>query len=200
MDHVQHLIDELVGSDFAKKVDAVKELGSCNDPRAVNALIDAVSDVNFPLRQHAAASLGKLKPPHAVDALLQAASDPAAYWQVHELAAWALGEIGDPRAGDQLLSLEASGNADIAQSARFALVTLNEKRIIPRLISGLSSSDEWGRYESALLLGRIGDETAILALERFLSETVASVRTDIDAKRTAKESLRQIQARLKTNA
>lgn len=193
MDNIEHLISELRSADFPSQIHAIRELGIISDPRAIDALLQAMADSNFQIPEEIAKAFGELKSPHAVDTLIKVLNYQND-WRLRTYASWALGEIGNPRAGDQLLSLLDDGVGDVQQSVRHALVKLNDKRIIPKLINDLFNPQEWVRYESALLLGRIGDERALPELEQ-LAETHVQMRKDIDVRKTAQEASRFIRQR-----
>ncbi len=193
MDRIDQLIRLLGGPSFPSRLEALRELSEIEDHRVTEALLDTLEDPASGLRDRAAEALGKLKTPEAVEPLVRALQEPSD-WRLLEYAAWALGEIGDPRAGDALLPLLEDGTGDVIDAARDALVKLGDRRILPRLISDLFHAEEWVRYISARLLGEIGDETAIPRLEQ-LQATHANVRHELDVKRTAAEAVDRIRRR-----
>jgi len=83
---------------------------------------------------------------------------------------------------------------DVQQTVRHALTKLRDTRLIPRLIQELSHPQEWVRYESALLLGEIGDLRAVPPLE-LLARTHANIRRDVDVRKTAREAVSRIRTR-----
>ena len=161
---------------------------------SLDKLLLALASPDPGVRDHAAEELGKIADPRAIGPLLRALSDE--YWRVREYASWALGEIGDPQAGDALLGMLDDPVGDVQQSVRHALTKLRDTRLIPRLIQELSHPEEWVRYESALLLADIGDQSAIAPLE-LLADTHTNIRRDVDVRKTARESAERIRTRHK---
>jgi HEAT repeat protein len=189
MDDIEHLIRQL-------------RSGNRDDLRAVEALIQALTDHGSPLHKYAIEAIGKTNAPQTFfDALLQALDDHDD-WRLREEAAWALGEIGNPKAGNRLLDLLTNdGVGDVIDVSRHALVKLGDKRIIPYLIANLASSQEYVRYDSARLLGGIGDETALPALEHLSKEHVIfhALEGDYDIGDVAREAAQQIRRRIRQN-
>jgi HEAT repeat protein len=159
----------------------------------VDELIQELNNPDSTTRDRAAEKLGKLGDARAVEPLLLALE--GLDWRLRGYAAWALGELGDPKAGDKLLNLLDDPVGDVQQSVRHALAKLNDQRLIPRLISELFHEQEWARYESAILLGRIGNESALPELDR-LAKTHKRVRTDIDVRKSAQEAALKIRQRI----
>ena len=105
----------------------VLELG----PPAIPALLEQVAAKDRNLREHAIAALGTLKVKAAVPAIAAVLTDPALGRRY--VAAWALGEIGDP-----------AGVAALIWSAEPGL---SDDQVIERLLASTLSDASWDPLE-----------------------------------------------------
>ena len=111
--------------------------------------------------------LGRKKEVRAVPALLRVLEQRRARYLAAE-AAWALGEIGDPRAIRPLIYRINYAIGDIVNfESRQALLKFGEEAV-PELISALQAKKAHQRYDIINLLGLIGDERALKPLATIL--------------------------------
>jgi HEAT repeat protein len=159
----------------------------------IDMLIAQLADADPTVRMRAAGQLADKPDARASDALILALKD--SNWRVRDDAAWALGQLRGPRAADNLLKLWDDPVGDVQQSVRHALTRIGDLRIIPRLVAELESQQEWVRYESALLLREIGDETALPALDH-LAATDRGTSPNADVRGAARAAAHTIRVRL----
>lgn len=125
-------------------------------------LIDAL--VHAPRRERflVAEALGQQKVAEAADALIAALDDSDEV--LRREAAWALGELADPRAVETLIVHLADSWMEVADYAGVALSAIGAPAAAP-LIAALASDNSEVRWRAAAALGRIGDPAALPALE-----------------------------------
>jgi len=173
------------------KVKAVREetstaLASIGEA-ALSSLLTALTHDEWLVRLHAVEALGKTRSPEAVDPLLSALFNDRDR-AVREDAVRALGQIGDPRAAEFLVT--AMKEPGLRPLAIEALGRIGDRRAVPVLITVLEAVDrpEFSRptdgcgenWDDEILalgaaaraLGAIRDEAAIPSLMKALRYTV----------------------------
>ena len=200
---VDPLINALKSSDWIVRMHASKALGRIGDPRVVEPLVPLLQDKVKAVREetaHALAQIGEAAIPsllktlahedwlvrlHTVEALGKIKSSAVVNPLLHVMfndrdsairvdAARSLGELGDPRAVEFLIT--AMGDEDIRPSAIEALGKIGDRRAVPaltRVVIGTSrpvnSRPIHGcgdRYDSEML----AQEAAVKALARIKDE------------------------------
>ena len=179
-------------SDFSR-------LGDSNDPRVVLVLIKALlnKSENHYARENAAQSLGRLVDPRAFEPLSACLYDKdVSYYASRSLlkygdkafaplvkalgddnrdickkAAWALGELNDPRAIDPLV--KAFNKIDY--SAAHSLIKFGGRALGP-LVKTLLNGDEESRGIAAFALGELNESGAIEPLIKALGDSNKHVR------------------------
>lgn len=166
---------------YEVRATAARMLGEIGDPRAVEALIP-VLDSHDASGGAAFNSLVKIGAP-AVDLLIAELGERDSNARVQ--VARVLGEIGDPRAAEPLISaleeqdtrvpiLSAGRRADTGLhiAAAEALWKIGDPRAVESLISALQDQDqaEDVRSAAAMALGKVGDARAVEPLERALQD------------------------------
>ncbi|MFW5952432.1 MAG: HEAT repeat domain-containing protein, partial [Gemmatimonadota bacterium] len=86
------------------------------------------------------------------------------------LAASALGEAGDPRAGEALVRALDDPEPNVVAAAADALGILRYARALEPLAELSRSGDYWVRAAAVVALGRLEDERAVPVLERLARE------------------------------
>jgi HEAT repeat protein len=211
------LLSALSSTDWIVRMHAAKGLGRIADPRciarmmpllqdkvkavrveaaealarigqaAVPSLLEALQSREWLVKLHAIEALGKMQSPDTVEPLLFVLfNDPDA--AVRTDAVRALGDIGDPRAVDFLLT--ALNDLDVRPVAVESLGKIGDRRAVPALVKIVNRSsqpdqsrpldgcgDRWDQEMIVMglavrALGDIGDETAIPALIAALRYTV----------------------------
>jgi HEAT repeat protein len=119
----------------------------------------------------AAAALAKIGTP-AVPALIQALKDES--WVVRQVAAWVLGEIGDPQAVPALLQAHKD-DWYVRKAVEEALEKIGLPAV-PALMEALKDENGDVRYAAALALGKIGDPQAVPALIEALKDKEGDAR------------------------
>jgi len=163
--HAEHEVDE-----------ACTSLGLLGDPRAVPVLLDRLKKPTPEGRKEEIYTLGELRDPRAVPALLAFCTDDASE-EIVAAACSALGEIGDPRAIDQLTQLFGSPNSGKRHAAASALMEIKDPRVVP-VLARLLKNEEVGA--GALYgLRKNGSEAARDVLLEQLRQGDAKRRADV---------------------
>ncbi|MDR4464750.1 MAG: HEAT repeat domain-containing protein [Nitrospira sp.] len=184
-DAIEPLIPLLQDKVKAVREEAAASLGAMGDP-AIPLLLNALHHDEWIVRLHAVESLGKTRSPQAVEPLLSVLfndTDSA----VREDAVRALGEIGDSRSVEYLLT--AMREPGLRTVAIEALGKIGDTRAVPRLIECISGAvrpeitqtvggcgDQWteelvAQGAAVRALGDIGDDQAIPSLVAALEPT-----------------------------
>lgn len=144
------------------------ELGASAAP----ALLARVDSEDTQQREYVVAALGTLKVSEALPALRKQLSTPTL--QRRYIAAWALGEIGDPQGVAALLGALADDNSLVRRYATRALIKFNRAAVLP-LIAHL----ETAQGESAAnAIRALGDITDPRALEVLLVQAQGPLRAE----------------------
>jgi len=194
-------------------------LGETKHPAAIPLLMEALRDSYwwFEREQAAADLLNAIEKmgPAAVEPLIEALGDKE--WTVRKFAATVLGNLGDPRAMEELgmalydlyhevgetaaealakfgakaveLLIESLNHpeAAIREHAILALAKIRDARVAPVLIEMLHDSERMNRKQAMLALGALGDSRALPALQE-----IASNRADRELAMLAKQILERI--------
>ena len=186
---VEPLISMLKDSGHHERVYPARALGKIGDERAVEPLISALGkwpDTREPIRlvggklvyhgvydefyerdrREVAKALVKVGKP-AVEPLIGALSDNSS--RVRMEAAWALGEMGDERTVEPLLSaLKYSDDWGLRRMAGMALGKIGDERAVEPLVTALGDNARSGTDAAVAMacmaaraLGKIGDERAV---------------------------------------
>lgn len=137
------------------------------DKRDAGGLIKALRHKDAKVRADAAWALWNLR----VDMKWKSFPFPENVkpWNLHNpensdvgaIAPWALGEFGDARAVEPLISALKEGVTDDARSAADALGKLGDARAVEPLIAALKELDNIVRQRAATALGKLGDARAV---------------------------------------
>lgn len=177
------LLQDNVKAVRVEAADALARIGEA----AVPCLLEALQSREWLVKLHAIEALGKMQSPDTVEPLLFVLfNDPDV--AVRTDAVRALGDIGDPRAVDFLLT--ALNDLDVRPVAVESLGKIGDRRAVPALVKIVNGSsqpdrsrpldgcgDRWDQEMIVMglavrALGDIGDETAIPALIAALRHTV----------------------------
>jgi HEAT repeat protein len=170
------LREALTGTDAAVRDDVFSVLGLCRKISS-GMLAEFAGNPDADLRRRALRMSGIIKDASAARYCMEALRDPD--FTVRDMAAWALGETGDPGAAEILLESLGDDAQDIrfSQSA-WALARLSSPPVIEKLVLLLRHRCGAVRWRSALALGIIRDRSAVepllQALEMEKSEMVAN--------------------------
>ncbi|MDF1555294.1 MAG: HEAT repeat domain-containing protein [Deferrisomatales bacterium] len=132
-----------------------------------NAVLPACRDADPVRREHALALAASLKLPEAAGEALRALTDggfPRRY-----VAAWVLGDLGDPAAGEPLVAALGDGDTETAREAARSLTKLG-KPIVPVLLGALPSMGAEPRLYALRILGEVGDPAALESLVSSLAQ------------------------------
>lgn len=127
------------------------------------------SEENAGARNSAVEALVRIGPA-SVPSLLERL--PRSEGDVRKFIVDILGEIGDRRAADGLVSLLKDSDENVRSSAIEALGRLGDVSVAPALIEILGSGNVWLAYPAAEALGRLGDARAVEPLIAALGERV----------------------------
>jgi len=147
----------------------ILELGESTVPY----LLEAVHTEDRIRREHVIAALGTLKANAAIAPIGRVLENPTL--QRRYVAAWALGEIDDPRGIPFLLTALDDGDDEVQRFAVRALIKLNRQAVEP-LLAYLSTASDRGTAAAVRALGDIGDVRALPAL---LERADGAARQDV---------------------
>ncbi len=129
--------------------------------RAVPTLLLHVQDENKQVREYVIAALGTLK---VVDAIPEISAVLAQeQFERRYVAAWSLGEIGDPKAVPALISSLSDQNSEVRRYATRALIKLNKIAVMP-LLDYLAHAKGEGAAAAIRAVGDIADKRALETL------------------------------------
>ena len=179
-------ITALVGRLLAQR--QFDELGALahQDERVLDQLVETMRDTRGPFGFFAATALSKAGAP-AVPPLLEALEDEQ--YPVRQVAALALGEIGDARAMAGLMESLRDRHEAVRQAGAVSLGKLRATEAVDALLAALNDEAEIVRRAAVNALGMIGDERSLQALHRVQAEDTQAVA------QRAREVIRQIQER-----
>jgi HEAT repeat protein len=164
---VDILIEKLRDPDPNKRLYATFALGRISDPKEIQPLIDVLSSKEIGwLAAQALVNIGE----PAISPLLEALFSEDQTRRLY--ATYALGQIGDPRAGRGLLRMFGDESSLIRDTAAEALIALDDERLTQPLSRELSNPDPKVRQKVLTVLGSIGDAS--------LADTVSSHLSDPD--------------------
>jgi len=189
---VPSLIDALADESGFVRTKAAESLGILGDKSALESLKQALKDTNSSVRKEAAQALAKMNcAPSALDhddrityLILNERWDdlitigtPAANQLINALddddetlranSARTLGKIKDPGAIEALITALKDDNTEVRAEASLALEQIGSSSV-HRLIATLE--DETLRKTSMVILGKIGDERAIIPIVKMLND------------------------------
>ncbi|NEQ65682.1 MAG: HEAT repeat domain-containing protein [Symploca sp. SIO2D2] len=141
---------------------------------SLDILRDRLSDPEPDVQAAAADALGALKLTEAYDDLQQLYQDTPE-WLVKVSIIATLGELGEPRSFELLLSALSSENSLIQTMAISALGELGNASAVPLLIPYADHSDWQMRHRVAQALIRLGGTEARSTLETLANDPVAQV-------------------------
>ncbi len=141
---------------------------------SLNILRDRLSDSEPDVQAAAADALGALKLTEAYDDLQQLYQD-SPEWVVKVSIIATLGELGEPRSFELLLSALSSDNSLIQTMAISALGELGNTSAVPLLIPYASNPDWQVRYRVAQALGKLGGEEVRSILETLADDSFTQV-------------------------
>lgn len=132
--------------------EAAKALEMLADPRAIPALIETLKNDPTYVRTSAAVALIEIGEPsvEALIPLIKHAND-----EVGELAARALGEIGDKRAVEPLIAALKDKTREVRRYAAAALGNLGDARAVDALKEAENDGNFYVRYNASTALGKI---------------------------------------------
>ncbi len=128
---------------------------------AIPFLLAEVNTTDRIRREHVIAALGTLKVAQGVEPIGRVLGDRSL--QRRYVAAWALGEIGDPRGIPFLLPALADENSEVQRYAVRALIKFNREAVAP-LLAFLETASVQAVSGAVRALGDIGDPRALPAL------------------------------------
>ncbi|NET55936.1 MAG: HEAT repeat domain-containing protein [Symploca sp. SIO2E6] len=149
-------------------------LGTQDKHVSLKILRDRLSDSEPDVQAAAADALGALKLTEAYDDLLQLYQDTPE-WLVKVSIIATLGELGEPRSFQLLLSALSSDNSLIQTMAISALGELGNTSAVPLLIPYATHPDWQVRYRVAQALARLGGAEAHSTLETLANDPIAQV-------------------------
>lgn len=127
-------------------------------------VMKGLKDNDQQLRKMAAKAAIGIHDPEVIPTLVEALQNPYEVESVRYLAAEALGDSGDERAGAPLLKALKDENVAVRYSAAAALSNMRDEKTVGALIDALGDENEFVRSSVAYALGTIGDQRAMAAL------------------------------------
>jgi HEAT repeat protein len=176
---VEPLITALKDKDKGVRGAIAKALAQIGVP-AVEPLIAALKNRNEDVRQTAIRALGKAAPltkdARAVEALIAVLKNKRGSKGVRQAAASALGQTGDARSVEPLITALSDADRSVREAAARALRQIGDPRAVEPLITALKDWDPDTCMEAAKALGRIGDERVVEPLIAALKSQHKRVR------------------------
>ncbi len=154
---------------------AIKALAEMNDPTLSGVFISHLKDPAASVRLQCARALGMLRPNSAVPALVAVLADPD--WHVSYAARDALVYIGTP-AVTALIGAMSSDNPRTRLYAQQALVGVGDGAVEPA-IKALASQNTATRLGAVLVLGELGGQRAVKALQTLDKDPNETVRNQV---------------------
>ena len=142
------------------------------DKRVLEELVDNVRQARPPFFFLAATALSKAGEP-ALQPLLETLDHEQ--HPVRQMAALALGDIGDPRAVADLVKRLGDPQDAVRQAAAHSLGKIGSKEAVEPLLQSLEDESEIVRNAAVKALGLIGDPRALPALMRAMDEDTETV-------------------------
>jgi HEAT repeat protein len=165
---VEILIEKLRDPNPNNRLYAIYALGRVNDPQEIEPLIAVLASEEIGwLAAQALVRIGSPAVPPLLESLF--ADDR----NVRLYSTYALGEIGDIRAGRGLLRMFRDEDELVRDTAVDALIALGDPNLVPAVSRELSSEDPAMRQKALEVLGHLGDAA--------LTETFTSYLEDPDA-------------------
>lgn len=157
--------------DLAVQALAVGILGECSSPTSLPVLRRAVDSPALPVRTQAVVALGRRRDAESADALCRIIHSTP---ELQQVAAWALGELGDTRAVPTLVKLLSSslGEADVAarRAAAVALGRMPGPKVVVALSAAVHDEEPAVRESSVEALGVLRDRDGAPALIEALAD------------------------------
>lgn len=154
--------DLLHSDSFARRLQAVNQLGKFENPRTIKYLTKALDDENVEVVIAAIKQVARFREP-PTEVLLIALHRGQ---QARRMATWILGSIWKI---NELRGL-AQENEFVRQEAAEVLGYLGDQRVIEPLIACLDDHSEEVRWAAARALGKLGDVRSVEPLTRFLED------------------------------
>ncbi len=130
-------------------------------PEAIPYLAEGLGSDDPVQREHVVAALGTLQASGQVEAIAGLLADRS--FARRYVAAWALGEIGQPQGLPALIRALSDDNAAVRRYATRALIKYNREAVAP-LLEALPAADDVAAAALIRVLGDIGDRRALPAL------------------------------------
>ena len=142
------------------------------DKRVLEQLVRAVQEGHAPFFFLAATALSKAGEV-ALQPLLEMLHH--AQYPVRQMAALALGDVGDPRAVPDLVQSLGDPQDVVRQAAAHSLGKIGAKEAVEPLLKSLADESDIVRNAAVKALGLIGDPRALPALMRAMDEDTESI-------------------------
>jgi HEAT repeat protein len=125
---------KLRGDDPEERLQAIRELGDMNEPKAVEYLVAAASDLDMRIRVKAIDTLGRIRAKEATPLLIQQLFMRDTDLATKQRLLASLGKIGDTRATGPILDFLARDvDREVRGNAIFALGDIGDRAAIPSL-------------------------------------------------------------------
>lgn len=170
---VEPLIQSLQDDDGLVRAESATSLGKINDASAVEPLIQALKDEDWQVQANAGRALVKIGEV-STDSLIKALDNDNN--SIKRGAALALGGIRDPRAVEPLIASFQKSDHDVRLAIGNALASINQTCAVEpflQILQDENAGDEM-RSDSAMALGKMGDERAIEPLLQAMNEKESS--------------------------
>ena len=159
---------------FSTSIACARVNNAAVNETAIESLIQDLADQNVSVKVNAVKTLVEIGEP-TVESLIPALKDNNP--KIRENAAQALGKIGDERAVGPLIKVMNDPNEILPtrENAILALGEFGEPAVEP-LIQAMEDESPQIRARAAEALGKIGDERAIIPLNKALDDNYGMVR------------------------
>lgn len=149
-------------------LNAIEILGLIGDVRAVPVLIEMLFDSSLPISRKAVNALGSIKGKSALPALFQVLHNPANPSYLRQRAAWAIGEMQEPKIALDLAKFLHDNDASVRQSVALALGHTGNRNVVKNLLKVvMQDTDEMARRYAIVALGELRDTRAVAPLIKY---------------------------------
>ena len=169
LESIDPLVQALHDPQWLVRLHAAKALGRIGDPRVCDALSVALSDEHASVRRQVIRALGQLPNERVITNLLHIAQQEPALWSE---VARSLTNFVTPRAADALMRATTSQT----QALESSLAVRFGQLFTPVLLGLLNATSGRRQYRIIMLLGQVGDQRSIPALERRSSDVQSRVQ------------------------
>lgn len=174
---IARLVELASNPNLRVRIHAVGALGTMNAGEVFSAVEAALDDDAPEVRKAAVIATAEIRGQSSKHLIHEALKDEVP--EVRWAAAAALGDIENLESADLLAELLGDSDSDVRFEAAYSLARLSDTRCMDVLISNVD--DRKNGYLACEMLGKIGDQRAVDALQKVMSRLFANPMTKLRA-------------------